>query len=1446
MPSGTFPWYTQPIQPPVRMVIALHACLHSFHPVIQTWFAEAFPAPTPPQILGWPAIASGKSVLLLAPTGSGKTLAAFLKGIDWLYRAQLESPEQAQSHSGPRVLYVSPLKALNNDIAKNLEAPIQGIRQCAAKLGYPLPTVTTAVRTGDTPSRERQRMVRRPPQILITTPESLFLMLSSKARSILRSVECVIVDEIHTLFPEKRGAHLAASLERLQYQVGARPLQRIGLSATMQPLADIAAFLAGPGRPVEIIDAGQRRAYDLALAMPVADFRRLPEHTVWPSIYRKVWELIQQHTTTLVFVNNRRLAERLTANLNQLAGRDVARTHHGSLAKEARLRSEEQLKAGEIPCIVATSSLELGIDVGHIDLVIQIESPKEVARGMQRVGRAGHVLGLPSRGRLIPKTSMDLVELCAMQHAIKEARVEPRRAPRNCLDILAQQLTAMTTEQDWTPEAMYQVLRASYPFSDLVWEDFTAVLSMLAGLTGTDGAALKPRLHWDRAANVVSADPYGTRLVYSNSGTIPNRGYFGVYLAGSQARLGELDEEFVFERRLGERFVLGTSIWRIEEIRQDRVIVTRSQTPAANVPFWKGEALGRSWHFGRQVGGFLRAAESHLPEEPDSFRRWLEENYLTADAAAALNVQRFLQAQQEAVGHLPTDQHLVIEEFLNEAGQWHVLLHSPYGRRFHLLLGLLVQAQFQQETGVRSEMLPSDNGLLLHAPDWDAPPTINWQTLPIDDLQTQAAQLASETNLFGTAFRHAAQRSLVLSFLSYGRRRTPLWLSRLKAGDLLQMAAQWPGFPLIKEAYREVLEDYFDLEAVETLIRKVQTGSIGVHTVRRQTPSPFAHEHLFGFVGAQMYTNDTPKTQLPPPEKGSAAAGTPQVVFSAAAAQAAAAALRDDDWVLRQPTPQRVLYWLERLGDVAETEVPKALRPVVEALKAEEKVMSLGPSWPSLLTSSVFAETWVCAQQDKSAAAWASVIRAYAAVRPPFDRETLRQRYGIPDELLAQALSSLTDQELLLQGQFVKGASSGQYCTPAMLRRLHQERRREAWHRSAPKDAAEFSTFLAEWHEVTGSASGFETLQDAIDRLGWLWLPLPQWESSLLPARVTDYEAPMLDQLLASGLYQWRARQAGPRILVRFEPTLGESAGVAGWTPNPLSEEHFDSDNLTEPSRRIWEILSSGGALGLLALAKTADLSLSQTWEGLEPLILTGLVSNDSFGPLRLLGGTSSRQRLDPRLLTQPKMLAQMGRFAPLPPSVARTAADQAATLLQRFGVASRDMAQAENLSWASIYPVLDYWETIERVQRGYFVDDLSGIQFGLPKAVRQLSRLREPADSWWVLAEEDPAGFAVRAAGSDSAHMRGYTVFCGGVPLLSARKRHLEFTARQELAPETLHRCLQELLPVLYRLYPDTRITASQYDGRPVVQTPAAAVLMAFGFERADPVLVQWPSQRR
>ncbi|HEY6760018.1 MAG TPA: DEAD/DEAH box helicase, partial [Baekduia sp.] len=700
--------------------------LGAFSPQTQEWFARAFAGPTPVQEQAWPAIATGEHVLISAPTGSGKTLAAFLWSLDRLTNTPREDG------TGVRVVYVSPLKALSYDVERNLQAPLVGIGA----------NLKVALRTGDTPQKERAQMRRTPPDVLITTPESLYLMLTSQARDVLRDVEAVIVDEIHAVASTKRGAHLALTLERLSALVQAehgRDPQRIGLSATQNPLEEVGRFMVGPRRTCRIVDAGVRKPLDLKIQVPVESMVE-PEQgapldpleptpggteatrkSIWPAMYPQLLELVQAHRSTIIFVNNRRGAERLALRLNELADAEIARAHHGSLAREERLVVEEQLKAGQLPCLVATSSLELGIDMGAVDLVLQVESPKSVSRGLQRIGRAGHSVGDVSKGRIFPKFRADLLECAVVVKLMREGRIEPTVVPRNPLDVLCQQIVAIAAGVDSDADGgtllvddLYALVTRTYTYAELSRPVFENVLDMLDGrYPSQEFSELRPRVVWDRVAGTIRPRKGARQLAITNAGTIPDRGLYAVVLPDGR-RVGELDEEMVYEARPGQTFLLGASSWRIEEIQRDRVVVTPAPGVPGAVPFWKGESVGRPKELGRAIGEFSRWAVDQTPE-------LLERDY-DLDPLAARNLVDFLQEQQEATRVVPSDRTIVVERFRDEIGDWRLCVLSPYGGRVHAAWALALSAKIRDELGLESDAIWSDDGIIVHLPDADEPP----------------------------------------------------------------------------------------------------------------------------------------------------------------------------------------------------------------------------------------------------------------------------------------------------------------------------------------------------------------------------------------------------------------------------------------------------------------------------------------------------------------------------------------------------------------------------------------------------------------------------------------------------------------------------------------------------------------------------------------------------
>src|SRR5438874_1281261 len=813
-----------------------------FSPETRAWFENAFRAPTPAQQLGWPAIASGKHTLIQAPTGSGKTLAAFLYGIDKLH------PEPGE---GLRLLYVSPLKALNYDIERNLRGPLAGLKS----------ELRVAVRTGDTPQKERAEMLRHPPDILITTPESLYLLLTSRARENLRGVRTLILDEVHAVAGTKRGAHLALSVERLERLVE-EPFQRIGLSATQRPLEEIGRFVSG-AREIELVDAGIAKELDLQVVVPLEDMREPgtgsegPQQSIWPSIYPELLRLVQEHRSTILFVNNRRLAERLALRLNELAEKEIARAHHGSIAREQRVEIEELLKAGEIPCLVATSSLELGIDMGAVDLVIQVESPKSVARGLQRVGRAGHELGAVSKGRIFPKFRADLLESAVVVKRMLEGAIEETVIPRNPLDVLAQQIVAIAADEEIAVDDLHELVRGAYPFADLSRTQLENVLDMLAGRYPSDEfAELRPRIVWDRTAGVIRGRSGVRRLAVTNAGTIPDRGLFGVYLIDGGGRVGELDEEMVYEARAGQTFLLGASTWRIEEITRDRVLVSPAPGVPGAVPFWKGEGVGRPYELGEAVGAVTR----ELAALPDARAKDKLRDEHALDERAAQNLLQFLSEQAAATGALPSDRTIVVERFRDEIGDWRLCILTPFGARVHAPWALALAARLRETLGLDANAIWSDDGIAIHLPDADAPPPSDLVVIEPDEIEELVVNEVGQSALFGARFRENAARALLIPRRRPDQ-RTPLWQQRLKPQGLLQVARKYPAFPVILETYRECLQDVFDLPSLKRLLQGLRSRQLDLVDVETPSASPYSASLLFDYVATHMYEDDTPPAE---------------------------------------------------------------------------------------------------------------------------------------------------------------------------------------------------------------------------------------------------------------------------------------------------------------------------------------------------------------------------------------------------------------------------------------------------------------------------------------------------------------------------------------------------------------------------------------------------------
>ena len=1104
------------------------APLDVLSPRTRKWFERAFETPTPAQALGWPAIAGGGHVLIQAPTGSGKTLAAFLYGIDQL---------NATPGEGLRLLYVSPLKALNYDIERNLRSPLAGLDS----------KLQVAVRTGDTPAEERRRMLRTPPDVLITTPESLFLLLTSQARETLRGVETVILDEVHAVAGTKRGSHLALSLERLERLVES-PFQRIGLSATQRPMEEIGRFVAGAGREIQLVDAGTRKELDLQVVVPVEDMRELAStaelsvppladgvemgvgverssRSIWPSIYPAILDLVRAHRSTIVFVNNRRLAERLALRINELAGEELARAHHGSLAREQRVVVEELLKAGQIPCLVATSSLELGIDMGAVDLVIQVESPKSVARGMQRVGRAGHELHSVSKGRIFPKYRADLLESAVVARAMRAGEIEETRIPRNPLDVLAQQIVAICADEEVSVDELHELARRAYPFTELSRAQLENVLDMLAGRYPSDEfAELRPRIVWDRTAGVVRGRTGARRLAVTNAGTIPDRGLFGVFLADGGGRVGELDEEMVYEAREGQTFLLGASTWRIEEITRDRVLVSPAPGVPGVAPFWKGEGVGRPAELGEKIGRTVREL-SVLAD--DAAVAHVEDEY-GLDPLAARNLVTFLREQEAATGVMPSDRTIVVERFRDEIGDWRVCILSPFGGRVHAPWAMALRARLRESLDLDVQSLWSDDGIALHFPDADAPPPLTDLLLEPDEIEDLLLGELAQSALYGARFRENAARALLIPRRRPGQ-RTPLWQQRLKAQSLLQVARRYPQFPIVLETYRECLQDVFDLPALRGILRGIQTRSLAVVEVETPSASPFASSLLFEYVATYMYEDDTP------PEERRAQAlsldrdllrelmGIEELrdLLDPGAIEQVDASLRP------QPRNADELHdLLRRAGPLLDAEYDLGF---AETLLRERRAIRVRFGEGELLAAvedaglvrDAFGAVPPGGVPDVFLAPVTRplrvVLRRFAKTHGPFTTAEVASRFALERTRVDAELAGLELDDELVRGELRPGGTEREWCDPEVLRRIRRATLAVLRREVEPAEQASFGRFLPVWHGIGRRQS----LREALVPLQGMALPAPLWESDVLPRRVPSFRSAELDALCASGEVVW-------------------------------------------------------------------------------------------------------------------------------------------------------------------------------------------------------------------------------------------------------------------------------------------------------------------------------------
>jgi len=1416
--------------------------LGRFSPATRDWFSGAFPSPTPAQLGAWEAITTGANALVVAPTGSGKTLAAFLWAIDRL--ATTPAPEDRNLRT--RVLYISPLKALAVDVERNLRSPLVGVTQTAKRLGMSPPEVTVGVRSGDTTSGDRRLLQRLPPDILITTPESLYLMLTASARDTLRGVETVIIDEVHAVASTKRGAHLALSLERLDLLLE-KPAQRIGLSATVRPHEEVARFLAG-NAPVTIVAPPSTKKFDLSVVVPVEDMTELgtapavregsaaastetTQGSIWPHVEEQIVDRILEHRSTIVFANSRRLAERLTARLNEiyalrqeereperelelvglalkpsLAGpvgagvseslRDssnstalLARAHHGSVSKEQRAFIEDDLKSGRLRCVVATSSLELGIDMGAVDLVIQVESPPSVASGLQRVGRAGHQVGEVSRGVIFPKHRADLIHCAVASERMSAGLIEAMRIPQNPLDVLAQQTVAAVALDSLDVDEWFDTVRRSAPFASLPRSAYDATLDLLSGLYPSDEfAELRPRIVWDRVGGTITGRPGAQRLAVTSGGTIPDRGLFGVFMVGSgtgdraPARVGELDEEMVYESRVGDVFALGATSWRIEDITHDRVIVSPAFGQPGKVPFWKGDGIGRPAELGRAIGEFTREIASG--STTDARTRAVLGGL---DHRAVNNLVSFIDDQKKATGHVPSDRTLVVERFRDELGDWRVIMHSPYGMQVHAPWALAIGARIRERFGLDGAAMASDDGVILRIPDTESePPGAELFIFDPADLRDIVTEEVGGSALFASRFRECAARALLLPRYNPGR-RSPLWQQRQRASQLLDVARKYPSFPIVLEAVREVLQDVYDLPALTELAEQIESRRIRIVETETEQASPFARSLLFGYVAAFMYEGDSPLA-----ERRAAALSLDPTLLAELLGRAELRELLDPAVIeqleleLQRLAPDRrardaegVVDLLRMLGPLSEPEILQRLDPAsglvgaaldtaLAALARSNRIWRAGSErWAIIEDAARLRDALGTPLPIGIPSAFVEpvddplgdLVSRFARTHVPFTVAAVADRLGLGTAVVLTSLRALAGQRRVVEGEFRPGASGSEWCDVEVLRRLRSRSLAALRHEVEPVDAATLGRFLPSWQHVVEPLRGVDGLAAVIDQLAGVALPASAWESLVLPARVKDYSPVMLDELTAAGEVIWSGGGALPGNDGWVSLHLADSASLT--LPEPTGAE------TTELQRSILASLAGGGAYFFRqlsnAVGSTDDTELlASLWD----LVWSGLITNDTLSPLRsYLGASTTKARAVPRSRAfrgraRPTMPSTggppsaAGRWSLLPLAEPDTTVRGVATaelLLERYGVVTRGAVVSEGIrgGFSLAYRVLSGFEETGRARRGYFVEGLGAAQFATGATVDRLRSFAREPDS-----EHEPV--AITLAATDPANAYG------------------------------------------------------------------------------------------
>ncbi|MGG4035102.1 DEAD/DEAH box helicase [Paenibacillus cisolokensis] len=1530
-----------------------------FHPALAGWFARSFGQPTDVQLQAWEAIAAGRHTLIAAPTGSGKTLAAFLPCLDRLVKAKDGKPETRRH--GVRIVYVTPLKALNNDIHHHLIRFAEEIDAFAAQEGIPWPGVRCAVRTGDTTPSQRASMLRRPPDVLVTTPESLYLLLTSeKGRDMLRTAEQVIVDEIHELAADKRGAHLSLTMERLVELTGRR-LQRIGVSATQKPLERVARFLGGweeaggdartsgtaagwaqhknaqpegardeeaqregmqqegvqdadaqqagtqqegtqqegvhdegahdegahaigaqrdkllrhplgyAPRPVTIVESMMRKSMSATVTMP--DFNR-PMQTrdaVWLPLLERVMQLMHGSKSVIIFVNSRRLCERLCLRLNEFAGYEIAHAHHGSVSRERRHEVERRLKAGELRCIVATSSLELGIDIGHVDLVIQIDAPPDAASGIQRIGRAGHAVGGASRGVIIARQRGQLPEAAVLARLIRERDIEEIRVPRNAVDVLSQQVVAMAAVESWEIGRLHRLITRSDSYRTFDRETLEEMLQVLGGFY----PFARPLLTWDRESGTIAGRSNTPMAAVAGAGTIPQSAAYPVYHAESRTHLGELDEEFVQESRTGDVFQLGSSLWMIRGIQNDRVYVAEAGNRFGEIPFWRNEAGSRSYDLSLKIGAFLRELEERLGlETPTSDKAEADgriADWLAADYGMdALSAEKLiaLVREQHRVCALPTDRRIVIEHYKDLTGRTHVIVHNPFGRRVNRAWLLAIEKRLERLLSGRPYGNAKDNGLELVLPEWDASwLQAIWSITP-SGLAPLLGEAVSGSPLLAVAFRRIAETSLLLA---RSFKRTPMWQMRLRSEELLKAALPYAArFPYLRDAVKECLYDYLDTEHLTEMLKAVRDGRMAVEIRETPYPSPFAEQFIADYANMQLYEGDglseTVQLQLMNVSKaftGQLFGAEPfggSILPKVAAEEERKLSAPD-----REPRNKDDLYdLLKRRGDLSAAELVRlagdeALKWLGE-LEAAGRIVPVDPAGTG-------EYRWICADEremyrefPETETSRRFIIGRFIEHRLSFTEPELCERYPRLSHDEARRLTdTLLAEKRIVRAPFAERSDERLFSSASVASRIVRLSIGELRKRAAPAEPMRWCGQAALLqHALHGTRlRGTDGLRETIGRLQGIYLPLSAWESVVFPARLDDYRKEDLDLLCASGEVVWlgRKEEGEKEGRVAFFLSDADPPLYAPFVPPP------DAASASRPG--LLEQLKRGGASFLTKLSRDADLPPSEALAGLMELAWEGLASNDQFAPLRLKAETKAKQWARTGSGQGRWYWTGTLRGGGTGPDVETSAVQWVHHLLGAFGMISKELVNhVSPYSWDVLLPVLKRLEEWGTLTRGMLVKGIPAYQFTTPEMAEAVRRPLPDAaaDAITVISAVDPANpFGLmfewpEAKGPNFARKPGNFIVLQGDRWLfwiegNGRRIHTMDAAAGDgtgMAEEAKLQALKHILGTIMRRQRMTKIAVHLWDGEAAAEADAGRLLRALGAERDRTALVLWASQLR